>query len=339
MGMIGELLGWGLALILVGVLTMLAGQLYWAFGAWQYRNPEAMAPTPRRIRVAIYSGSAYLALGVAMVVAALWRGDANARAWAFAIALWAALASAVVIIVATRRWAERRDAERTARRAPWKHIVSGRDLEEATELAHAEAAEESPSEPSEAAYGLAYLSLGIHVAVMVIASIVAISLTSPTYLAERRAQYSPTPASPAERRSAQAILNQVIEPTLPVETAPAAGQVVVAPWSYVPTSVLRGRSLDRLGHDPSRLLAGSAIAVQYPSCEVRAVIVSESAGSVRVGFAADAPPAGSPSPGCLPGMVPTFWYPVSLSRPLGDRKVLAPTGTAVDDDTAYLTSG
>lgn len=272
-----------------------------------------------------------------MVVAALWQGEAYARAWAFAVALWTALALAVVIIAVTRRWAERRDAARATRRAPWKHIVSGRDLEEATELAHAEAAEESPSEPSEAAYGLAYLSLGIHVALMVIASIAAISLT---YLAERRAQYSPTPASSAERRAAQAILNQIVEPSLPVESAPAAGQVAIAPSSYVPSTVLAGRSQGPRQSDSSRLLAGSALAIPYPgSCTVRALIVAESAETVTLGFAVDAPAAGSPTPSCPPSAVPAFWYPVALAGSLGDRKIVAPDGTPVVDASTFVTSG
>lgn len=319
---------------------MVAGQLYWLFGAWQYRDPEAMAPTPRRIRVAIYSGSAYVAFGVAIVVAAIWRGDGYARAWAFAIALWAGLALACLIIAVTRRSAARRDADRAARRAPWRHIVSGVDLAEATEAARLEGEEESPSEPSEAAYGLAYLSLGVNVAIMVIVSIVAISLTSPSYQAERRAQSSPTPLSPAERRQVDAIFNQIVDPTLPVASAAADGQVVVPALGYVPADVLTGRSQGSGQSDPSGTLSHASIALEYPgACTVRAVVVQESADTVTVGFAVDAPAAGtSPTPMCLPSALPRFWYPVRLGQPLGARHVVTPTGTPVFDASKQVTA-
>jgi small-conductance mechanosensitive channel len=171
----------GLGSLALAAISFFGGEFYAAFGSWQYRDPDAMAPTPRRIRAARYSGAVWLALAIAIFVGAGWPGEQLAKVWAFAIVLWVGMAVALVLSIVLRGWERRRDARRAAARRPWKHILSGRDLEEATEAAQTAAMAESPSEPSEAGYASEYIVIGIHVAILLVISFLLVGAVTPSH--------------------------------------------------------------------------------------------------------------------------------------------------------------
>jgi hypothetical protein len=315
----GRLAFAGVVFLVVGLVLVAAPRGLWqATAAWQYRTPRAMAPTLRRARVARYSGSVYLVGGLGILVACAWPGETVAKAWAGSITVWAGMVVAVVVVVLAR-------------------VVTSRRRAGAPTAAPDD--EDSPSEPSEEAYGLAYLGITIHaVAALAITAIVLGGLQPRVQPSADPWPTSADPSVTAAVDEATASFRAVHDEGVPVVAAAGADQTVVAPFEYVPISAetrsphdLWYASHGTTSQDPSASLAHASVALAMPAfgCSAQGVLVQETDTDVVLGIVVAADDPGLATR-CIGGTaVVTDFFLARLAAPIGARTVHDPAGQAL----------